>query len=189
LRAFTQVIEQHPSAVLLLVGSKWYGKNEETKYVHQLRKKAKKLGDAVRLTGFISPDQVQDYFLLGDIFVCSSQWQEPLARVHYEAMATGLGIITTARGGNPEVIIPGKNGLLVKDYQNPDAFATHINYLLSDPKLAADMGWNGRQLSEKYFGWSRVASDILKIINPDSKPLNTSNPESGLLNAETFLTN
>ncbi|NET57529.1 MAG: glycosyltransferase family 4 protein [Symploca sp. SIO2E6] len=176
LSAFTQVVEQHPSAVLLLVGSKWYGSNEGNKYVSQLKKRAKRLGDSVRLTGFISPDEVQDYFLLGDIFVCSSQWQEPLARVHYEAMATGLSIITTMRGGNPEVIIPGQNGLLVKNYQNPDAFATHINYLLSNPKLAADMGRNGRHLSERYYGWYRVASDILKIIDnkvPELVPSNT----------------
>ena len=165
LSALPQIVEQHPSAVLLLVGSKWYGSNEENKYVCQLKEQAESLGDSVRLTGFISPAQIQDYFLLGDIFVCSSQWEEPLARVHYEAMATGLCTITTVRGGNSEVIIPGKNGLLVKDYQNPDAFATQINYLLSDLDLAEDMGRNGRHLSETYYSWYRVASDILKIIN------------------------
>jgi spore coat protein SA len=182
LSALTQVVEQHPSAVLLLVGSKWYGSNDGNKYVSQLKKQAKRLGDSVQLTGFISPDKVQDYFLLGDIFVCSSQWEEPLARVHYEAMATGLSIITTVRGGNPEVIIPGKNGLLVNDYQNPDAFATHINYLLSNRALAEDMGRNGRHLSERYYSWSRVASDILKII--DNKV-----PEFVPFHTRTFLTN
>jgi spore coat protein SA len=165
LSALAQVVERHPSAVLLLVGSKWYGSNQEDKYVSQLKKQATKLGDSVRLTGFISPAKIQDYFLLGDMFVCASQWQEPLARVHYEAMATGLSIITTVRGGNPEVIIQDKNGLLVTDYQNPDAFATQINYLLSNPELAEGMGRNGRHLSEMYYSWHRVASDILKIID------------------------
>lgn len=164
LSAFPDVLEQHPSAILLLVGSKWYGKNEENEYVRTLKKQAQQLGDAVRLTGFISPDRVQDYFLLGDIFVCASQWQEPLARVHYEAMATGLCILTTVRGGNAEVIIPEKNGLLIKDYENPAAFAQPINYLLSNLDLAEDMGRNGRQLSEINYSWSRVASDILSIL-------------------------
>lgn len=168
LQAFPQVLEKHPSAVLLLVGSKWYGKNEENGYVRDLKEQAQQLGDAVRLTGFISPDQVQDYFLLGDIFVCASQWQEPLARVHYEAMATGLCILTTVRGGNPEVIIPEKNGLLVTDYENPDAFAQPINYLLSNLDLAEDMGRNGRHLSEINYSWSRVASEIMKILEKPS---------------------
>lgn len=168
LKAFPQVLEKHPSAVLLLVGSKWYGKNEENEYVRDLKEQAQQLGDAVRLTGFISPGQVQDYFLLGDIFVCASQWQEPLARVHYEAMATGLCILTTVRGGNPEVIIPEKNGLLVTDYENPDAFAQPINYLLSNLDLAEDMGRNGRHLSEINYSWSRVASEIMKILDNPS---------------------
>jgi len=168
LNAFPKVLEQHPSAVLLLVGSKWYGKNEENGYVRDLKKQAQQLGDAVRLTGFISPDRVQDYFLLGDIFVCASQWQEPLARVHYEAMATGLCILTTVRGGNSEVIIPEKNGLLVTDYENPDAFSEPINYLLSNLDLAEDMGRNGRHLSEINYSWSRVSSEILNILETPS---------------------
>ncbi|HBQ96989.1 MULTISPECIES: glycosyltransferase family 4 protein [unclassified Roseofilum] len=165
LSAFPDILEQHPSAILLLVGSKWYGKNEENEYVRTLKKQAQELGDAVRLTGFVSPDRVQDYFLLGDIFVCASQWQEPLARVHYEAMATGLCILTTVRGGNAEVIIPEKNGLLITDYENPDAFSQPINSLLSNLDLAEDMGRNGRHLSEINYSWSRVASDILSILD------------------------
>jgi spore coat protein SA len=164
LSAFPDVLKQNPSAILLLVGSKWYGKNEENEYVLTLKQQAQELGDAVRLTGFISPDRIQDYFLLGDIFVCASQWQEPLARVHYEAMATGLCILTTVRGGNAEVIIPEKNGLLIRDYENPTAFAQPINYLLSNLDLAEDMGRNGRKLSEINYSWSRVASDLLSIL-------------------------
>ena len=164
LPAMEQVIQKHPSAVLLLVGSKWYGKNEDNEYVRKIKKQAEKLGDFVRLTGFISPDKIQDYFLLGDIFVCASQWEEPLARVHYESMATGLCTITTERGGNAEVIIPEKNGLVIQDYQNPDAFADKINYLLSRPKQREEMGYHGRSLAELYYGWHRVASDILNIL-------------------------
>ena len=169
LSAFSEVVEQHPSAVILLVGSKWYGKDEEDTYVLKLKEQAKSLGDSVRLSGFISPVKVSDYFLLGDIFVCASQWQEPLARVHYEAMATGLPIITTARGGNAEVIIPDGNGLLINDYQNPHAFATQINYLLSRSDLIEEMGRKGRYLSETHYSWYRVASDILHILATDHR--------------------
>ena len=163
--AMTKVIKKYPSAVLLLVGSKWYGNNEENDYVREIKVEAEKLGAAVQMTGFIPPSEVADYFLLGDIFVCASQWEEPLARVHYEAMATGLSTITTARGGNPEVIIPGKNGIVITDYENPDAFAEEIDDLLSRPKKREEMGRTGRQRAELYYSWSRVAWDLLSIIN------------------------
>ncbi len=175
--AIAKVIEKHPSAVLLLVGSKWYGNNNENNYVREIKAEAQKLGQAIQMTGFISPSEVADYFLLGDIFVCASQWQEPLARVHYEAMATGLCTITTARGGNPEVIIPGKNGIVISDYENSDAFATQIDYLLSKPKESEEMGRTGRELAELYYSWSRVAWDILSIINDSKSTSLTELPE------------
>ncbi|NEQ40370.1 MAG: glycosyltransferase family 4 protein [Okeania sp. SIO3I5] len=171
--AIAKVIEKHPSAVLLLVGSKWYGNNKENDYVREIKAEAEKLGPAVQMTGFIPPSEVADYFLLGDMFVCASQWEEPLARVHYEAMATGLSTITTARGGNPEVIMPGKNGIVITDYENPDAFAEQIDYLLSKPKESEAMGRTGRELAELYYSWSRVAWDILSIIN-DSTSVSSS---------------
>jgi len=54
---------------------------------------------------------------VGDIFVCASQWNEPLARIHYEAMAAGLPIITTDRGGNAEIFEDNVNGIIIKDYK------------------------------------------------------------------------
>lgn len=163
--AMTEIVKKYPSAMLLLVGSKWYGSNEENDYVRELKDRAKILGDAVQFTGFIVPTKVSEYFLMGDVFVCTSQWQEPLARVHYEAMATGLPIVTTDRGGNKEVIIPGKNALLVTDFQNPDAFAARIDYLLSNPGKTAEMGRSGRQLAELYYSWSRVGSELVNILD------------------------
>ena len=130
------------------------------------------MGPAVQMTGLIPPSEVADYFRLGDIFICASQWEEPVARAHYEAMATGLCTITTARGGNPEVIISGKNGIVITDYENPDAFAEQIDYLLSRPNESEAIGRKGRELAELYYSLSRVAWDILSIIN-DSKSLDT----------------
>ncbi|MDE5072912.1 MAG: glycosyltransferase family 4 protein [Trichodesmium sp. St16_bin4-tuft] len=175
--AMTKVIKKHPSAVLLIVGSKWYGNNEENGYVREIKVKAEQLGGAVQMTGFIPPSEVADYFLLGDVFVCASQWEEPLARVHYEAMATGLCTITTGRGGNPEVVIPGKNGIVITDYENSGAFADCIDYLLSMPNKREEMGKRGRELAELYYSWSRVAWDILSIINDSTSMYSSSSLE------------
>ena len=99
---------------------------------------------------------------MSDIFVCSSQWQEPLARVHYEAMAAGLPIITSNRGGNPEVIEEGKNGYIVNDFENPDAYAEKIINLLNNENKRKQMGKYGRSKVEKEFGWNRVAMDLIE---------------------------
>jgi len=80
--------------------------------------------------------------------------------VHYEAMAAGLPIITTARGGNPEVVRGLGNGLVVEEPENPEAFARAILRLLGDAELRVRMGRQGRALAEARFSWDRVAADI-----------------------------
>lgn len=103
-RAMEKVMQTHPDTALVIAGSKWYGSNAGDEYTEALRKLVLQLPGPVIFTGFIPPSDIADYYCMGDIFVCASQWNEPLARVHYEAMAAGLPIITTNRGGNAEVI-------------------------------------------------------------------------------------
>ena len=77
-------------------------------------------------TCFIPPADIPAYYSIGDLFVCASQWSEPLARVHYEAMAAGLPIITTNRGGNAEVIAGYGNGIVIDEYDSSDVMAQQI---------------------------------------------------------------
>jgi spore coat protein SA len=83
--------------------------------------------------------------------------------VHYEAMAAGLPIITSNRGGNPEVIEEGKNGYIVNDFENPDAYAEKIINLLNNENKRKQIGKYGRAKVEKEFNWNRVATDLMKV--------------------------
>ncbi|MCL7747425.1 glycosyltransferase family 4 protein [Halalkalibacter alkaliphilus] len=159
-QAMPEVIKKHPDAALVIVGSKWFSVNEVSDYVAYVRALASRLPIPVVNTGFVAPSEIQKWFAAADVFVCPSQWQEPLARVHYEAMASGLPVITTKRGGNPEVITPNENGFVVEQPEDPKAFAELIIPLLSDPKLSKKLGLNGRKLVEEKFTWDRVISDI-----------------------------
>jgi spore coat protein SA len=159
-QAMPEVIKKHPDTALVIVGSKWFSVNEVSDYVAYVRALASRLPIPVVNTGFIAPSEIQKWFAAADVFVCPSQWEEPLARVHYEAMASGLPVITTKRGGNPEVITPNENGFVVEQPEDPKAFADLIIPLLSDPKLSKKLGLNGRKLVEEKFTWDRVISDI-----------------------------
>ncbi len=161
LKAAKKLMEEDPDIALVIVGSKWYGKNEIDDYAKSVYTTAHNLPGPVILTGFVPPVDIPVYYNLGDVFVCASQWNEPLARVHYEAMAAGLAMITTKRGGNNEVVIDGENGLVIDDYSNPDIFAGYIKKLLNNPDLALEMGRNGRLAAEGRYNWKRVADEIL----------------------------
>ncbi|WP_372663938.1 glycosyltransferase family 4 protein [Cohnella sp.] len=161
--AMKEVLAKHKDAVLVIVGGKWFSDDTINTYVRTLHALAKPYGNKVVFTKFVPANQIPDYFLMADVFVCSSQWQEPLARVHYEAMAAGVPIITTKRGGNPEVIKHGVNGLVAENYQNPSTFASMINYMFSNPDDAERMARNGRQFVESDFTFDHVANRLLRV--------------------------
>lgn len=163
IEAFKQVVSKHRDAVLIIAGGRWFGDNTVDKYVKQLYSLCEPIKENVIFTKFVSPTEMPDYYLMSDIFVCASQWQEPLARVHYEAMAAGLPVITTDRGGNAEIIRHRHNGIVIKNFSNPKDFADAICTLLSDAGLALKFGRRGWNVAEKYCNFSRVANDLLRV--------------------------
>ncbi|MFA6669954.1 MAG: glycosyltransferase family 4 protein [Bacillota bacterium] len=162
-QAMQEIMEAYPDTALMIVGSKWYGGNTNDTFTHQLKTMVEGLKGSVVFTGFLPPYEIPRHFSVGDIFVCASQWREPLARVHYEAMAAGLPIITTDRGGNAEVIRSGYNGLVVKEFNRPEAIAEKIRYLLNHEAIARSIGMMGRKIAEEQYNWERVANQLLEL--------------------------
>lgn len=163
IRALPELSKTFNNLALVIVGSNWFSQNNITDYVAYIRAISKRQNVPVITTGFVSPFEMQNWFAVADIFVCTSLWQEPLARVHYEAMAAGLPIVTTARGGNPEVIEPGENGYIVENPDDPSEFAAKITAILSNKSLMRSMGNNGRELAVSKYRWDRVANEILEV--------------------------
>jgi len=178
IQALNEVHSIDSNIALVIVGGTWYSVDKVTDYVGYVRALAERASFPIITTGYVAADLVHQWFWAGDIFVCPSQWQEPLARVHYEAMAAGLPFLTTARGGNPEVVID-QNGLIVDRPEDPIEFAAKLRVLLSDPKLRQRMGQTGRQLAEERFSWERVAHEVLEEWKPQFIHIAKSESASG----------
>ncbi len=163
IRAIPNLSRKFNDLALVIVGSKWFSQDDISDYIAYVKSLAKKLPIPVVTTGFVAPNEIQNWFAAADIFVCTSIWQEPLARVHYEAMAAGLPIVTTARGGNPEVILSGENGLVVENPEDPGCFEEKIAEILSNKSLMRRMGERGRELAVSIYKYDRVASEVLDI--------------------------
>ena len=86
--------------------------------------------------------------------LCSSA--EGLSNALMEAMAARLPIVATAVGGNPELVRPGENGLLVP-YGDPESLADKLVELFSREERAAEMGRRGRARVEAELALSRMA--------------------------------
>lgn len=84
-----------------------------------------------------------------DIFVLPSQ-SEGISNTILEAMASGLPVIATAVGGNPELVVDGECGRWVEK-QNPEAMATALLELTLDDDKRKSWGNAARQRAEREF--------------------------------------
>jgi len=169
LRAMRTVLSRYRNAVLVIAGGRWFSENSWDDYVRELHRLAMPFGNRVLFTNYVPARQIPHLLLSADVFVCSSQWHEPLARVHYEAMAAGIPIITTNRGGNAEIIQHKKTGFVIDDYANPAAFADAIHYMLGHESEAQAMARRARAEVEEKFFFSHVAERLMAVYEEAAK--------------------
>lgn len=117
------------------------------------------LSDLVWMAG--DRDDVAELMQLMDVFVLPSL-AEGISNTVLEAMATGLPVIATNVGGNPELISEGENGLLVK-VGDEQGLAEAIGELVDNPGLRAEMGKKGISQVKSIFNWQRAVNEYLGV--------------------------
>lgn len=174
LDAMAIVVDLCPGAVLMIVGA--FSNNPPTpagsrssdgdafevlkrNYPRALRERAAALGEHVRFVGPVSRQDLPEYYRTADLLVHPSLWEEPFGMILVEAMACGRAVISTAKGGIPEIVDDGQCGRLV-DAGDHEALAAAIIDLLMSPKSRAQMGRRGRMIVERRFNWDSVAAEL-----------------------------
>jgi len=99
------------------------------------------LGDSVYLSG--ARDDVPDVLRSFDVFVLPSL-AEGISNTLLEAMATGLPVLTTRVGGNPELVVDGETGWLV-GARDSRALAAHLIGYASDAQVRRRHGEAARR--------------------------------------------
>ncbi|RPI29608.1 MAG: glycosyltransferase family 1 protein [Acidobacteria bacterium] len=105
-------------------------------YERQLRGlvKSYNLENLVEFRGRAQRDEIPSIFRRFDVLVFPSIWEEPLARVTQEAMASGMVVVGTNTGGTKEILVDGDTGLTFK-VNDPECLAQKILQLKRDPAL------------------------------------------------------
>lgn len=91
-----------------------------------------------------------------DCFVLPSL-AEGISNTILEAMASGLPVIATRVGGNPDLVDAGNTGEIVPP-DNPEAMAREIVRLAKDATFAAQMGRSGRRMVEQKFSMNAMVA-------------------------------
>ncbi len=147
IRAFAKVRSAHPEALLVVVG------DGPCRAELQDVAAASGQGDHVRLLG--NRDDIPAVMSALDVFVLPSI-AEGISNTILEAMASGLPVVATRVGGNPELVEDGIGGALVPR-QDPSALAAAIAAYVADPELRRRHGLASRQRATGHFSLERMA--------------------------------
>lgn len=141
LHAFAELSHTHADVDLLLAGD-----GPLRGELEQLCQKLK-IADRVKFLGVRS--DVPDLLHAADVFALTSL-SEAASLTLLEAMASGLPVVVTDVGGNPEIVRDGQEGVLVPR-GDATAAAAAFRKLFDHPELAARLGVAGRKRVFEHF--------------------------------------
>ena len=94
-----------------------------------------------------------------DALVLPSTYEEPMARISQEAMASNLALVGTLTGGTKEILVDGQNGLAFKP-EDAASLAVQLQRLAQDRNLRERLIRNGWQTVSSRFTISRMVDEI-----------------------------
>lgn len=136
------------------------GGEQRKGYKASLQRKARRLAVPTKFLGNIPHRHIHEVYGLANCFVCPSQEHEAFGLVNVEAMASGIPVIASANGGIKEVIQHGHNGVLIRNFRNPRAFARGIAAIATRKKWAGGIAKQARVDAVKQFSWQATAQSL-----------------------------
>ena len=142
LRAFNELLKHYSNVKLLLIGQGFVGdpENSESEIIQFIADQ--NLSSKVFVLGYRS--NVPELLRVMDIF-CLISFKEGLPLGLIEAMASGLPVIGTNVEGIQDIIMPNKNGLLVR-IGDVEGLKTALLTLIQNESLMHRMGLESKKL-------------------------------------------
>ena len=137
LAGFEIVLKSLPDAKMLLAGDGVL-KTELESYIQE-----RMLGESVQMLGMLDKQDLQHLYSKVRAVAIPSLWPEPFGRVGPEAMAYGVPVIASGRGGMSDWLRDGENGLIVNP-ADTKGLADAMVRLLRDQALHKHLSQNAR---------------------------------------------
>src|SRR5690606_23910693 len=119
-----------------IIGS---GKRRYVAYLKSLGRRSKV---PVRFVGAVPRRSMHKMYWMADCVACPTQGHEAFGLVIAEALASGAPTVASRNGGMKEIIKHGYNGMLVRHYRSPHAFAREMIKLAKHRKLSMRISKN-----------------------------------------------
>ena len=116
----------------------------------------------MEFTGWQSQENLAKISSKASVLVAPSLWRENSPLTVYEALAIGLPIVGSNRGGISELIVDKVSGYVV-DPLDSDALADRIIDILSDPELASKFATEGLIRYKKYYSPEAYYKNLISV--------------------------
>jgi glycosyltransferase involved in cell wall biosynthesis len=120
------------------------------------------LKEKVVFTGFLNRNEMKEYFSQASVAVIPSLWPEPFCLVGVEAMSCSVPVVAYHTGGISHWLRDKYNGYLV-ERGNVRVLAQKVEDTLTNNRLAAEMGNNGRRLFEEKFSQRVHLNNLISV--------------------------
>lgn len=148
------------NARAMVVGSARFGGAKPDDYVRKLHRDAPA---NVEFLGYKSGADLAQVFRDSHIYAAPSVWNDPFPLAILEALASGVPVVASRRGGIPEAFCDG-GGVLVNS-GSANELADAFQNILSDQSLRRQLAQDGRASFLKNFTWSTVYQGYQEIID------------------------
>lgn len=126
-------------------------------YVQRLRTRYN--SERIHFLGHVAP---REFYPQVDVVVVPSLWHDTFPGVVFEAFAFGKPVIGARRGGIPEMIRDGANGLLVEP-DRPNELVTALQRLASDELLRECMGQAAKASGQPFLNQEKWVSQYVDL--------------------------
>lgn len=157
LEAIPYILKEEKDTVLLVVGSSFFAGAKDTPFVKKLKSLAEQFKQNIIFTGFIDNSKLPEIYSAADIFVSPVNWDDPSPKTIYEAAACECPIVSTRRGGIPEIVEDGSSAVLLDSPYEITELAETIVNLLRDPEVRGEMGAAARARMIERFAPEKIA--------------------------------
>jgi glycosyltransferase involved in cell wall biosynthesis len=130
-------------------------------YEVQLHSRVQALGleNLITFRGWVARSEIPRILAEHDVFLFTSEYEEPIARSVMEAMAAALAVIGTAVGGQAEILTDSENALVYLP-GNAEQLADAIQMLRCEPDLRARLATAGQKTVEQRFTLDRMIDEM-----------------------------
>ena len=163
--AFPLVCKRYPDARLhLAIGGEDIEGTEERRAFEEIKKQVKSLGveHAVDFGGFVSDEDLPDYYRAADVFVLCSRY-EPFGMTAIESMASGTPTVVTRHGGLWRACTYGRHALICDPFDRED-LGMSICKIFQLPKLRMRLARMGAHRARSLFTWTGIAQQLIGVV-------------------------